>query len=80
MKRNAEKEVSSKAKKPKAKKVSDEDSGYLNWYNNLTKEDKKGYKKMYTDAMGRTLTYRQMYDRMINRFGLILTPPNRRDK
>ena len=43
---------------------------YELWYKNLTKEHKKGYKIMYPD-----MTFKQMYNRMINKFGLILKPP-----
>ena len=41
-----------------------------NWLNFLTDDLKKRYRIMYPD-----FTYEQMYDRMINRFGLILSPP-----
>lgn len=42
---------------------------YELWYKKLTKEHKKGYKIMYPD-----MTFNQMYNRMINKFGLILPP------
>ena len=41
-----------------------------NWLNFLTDDLKKRYRIMYPD-----FTYEQMYDIMINRFGLILSPP-----
>lgn len=43
---------------------------YVNWFKSLSIEGKKGYKVMYP-----TLTYKEMYNRMSNRFGLILPPP-----
>tara|TARA_Y100000817_G_scaffold101632_1_gene79475 strand:+ start:139 stop:405 length:267 start_codon:yes stop_codon:yes gene_type:complete len=43
---------------------------YVSWYQSLSKEKKKGYKIMYPD-----LTYKNMYNRMIQKFGLILSPP-----
>lgn len=43
---------------------------YKDWYKSLTNEDKIGYKIMYPDK-----TYEWMFERMINRFGLILKPP-----
>tara|TARA_Y100000817_G_scaffold227852_1_gene180575 strand:+ start:176 stop:457 length:282 start_codon:yes stop_codon:yes gene_type:complete len=43
---------------------------YNHWYKSLTKENKIGYKIMYPDK-----TYKQMFKRMITRFGMILKPP-----
>ena len=43
---------------------------YTEWFKSLNEETKRGYKSMYPN-----LTYQQMYDRMIERFGLILPPP-----
>jgi len=43
---------------------------YREWFKSLSKEQKKGYKIMYPN-----LRYKQMYNRMIERFGLILSPP-----
>jgi hypothetical protein len=43
---------------------------YTEWFKSLNKETKRGYKSMYPN-----LTYQQMYNRMIDRFGLILPPP-----
>ena len=43
---------------------------FKEWYKTLTKEQKIGYKIMYPKK-----TYKWMYERMINRFGLILKPP-----
>ena len=43
---------------------------YNDWYKSLTQEDKIGYKIMYPDK-----TYKQMLERMIKRFGMILKPP-----
>jgi hypothetical protein len=43
---------------------------YNHWYRSLTKEDKIGYKIMYPDK-----TYKQMFERMMKRFGVILKPP-----
>ena len=40
------------------------------WLNNLTDDLKKRYRIMYPN-----FTYEQMYDRMISRFGIILSPP-----
>ena len=45
-------------------------NNYEKWYKSLTKEHKKGYKIMYSN-----LTFKEIYNRMIDRFGLILTPP-----
>jgi hypothetical protein len=45
-------------------------NNYEIWRKTLTKEQEIGYKIMYHD-----LTYKQIYDRMIKRFGLILQPP-----
>ena len=43
---------------------------YREWFKSLSTEQKKGYKIMYPN-----LRYKQMYNRMIARFGLILSPP-----
>jgi hypothetical protein len=43
---------------------------YVIWRKSLTKEQELGYKIMYPN-----LEYKTMHDRMINRFGLILSPP-----
>ena len=43
---------------------------YELWHKNLTEEHKKGYKIMYPN-----MSFKQIYSRMISRFGLILKPP-----
>ena len=42
---------------------------YDNWYISLTSSDIDKYKKMYPD-----MTFEEMFNRMMNRFGLILPP------
>ena len=41
-----------------------------NWYKTLTQEQKIGYKIMYPN-----MTYKQILERMEDRFGIILPPP-----
>jgi hypothetical protein len=45
-------------------------NNYEIWKESLTEEQEIGYKIMYPN-----LTYNEMFERMINRFGLILVPP-----
>ena len=56
--------------KPKNKIEVDKKQFYLDWFRSLSIEDKKGYKLMYPK-----FTYKQMFNRMIGKFGLILLPP-----
>lgn len=48
-----------------------DENGYNTWVNKLTNTDKKKYEKMYPN-----FTFKQMFIRMMSRFGLILLPTN----
>ena len=51
------------------------ENDYNEWVNKLTNTDKKKYEKMYPN-----FTFKQMFTRMMDRFGLILSPKDIEDK